>query len=298
MTRKFFVATVCFFFSSPVLAGVEFEIEITDYGMANAFSSIASAMDAAGAEAAGEEESRTETSTVSVEGMKIKMGVGGGNGSEEMVFNGDRAEMIFISHGERAYMVIDEATVAAAGAEIEKQLAGADAQIQKMLESVPADQRPALEQLMKQNMPPQMRGQETSQRKAEMRRTGETATRNGYPCVKYEVLVDGRKVRELWVTDWNNIEGGDEAVDAFENMGDFFVVLENALPDFGQGPGMEDNPFSNMRELGGFPVVTREFDDYGELESEAQLRSATRRALDPDAFDPPSGYKRQEMFRR
>lgn len=298
MTNKLFATAVLSCLASPALAGVEFEIEVTNHGAASSFSSIASAMDAAGAGTAEQEQSRTETTTVAVEGLNIKMGVGGGNGAEEMVFNGDRAEMIIISHGEQAYMVIDEATVTDAGAEIEKQLAGADAQIQKMLESVPADQRPALEQLMKQNMPPQMQGQQPPRRQAEIRRTAETATKNGYPCVKYEVLVDGRKVRELWVTDWNNIEGGNEAIDAFENMGDFFVDIENALPDFGQGSGMEDNPFSNMRELGGFPVVTKEFDDYGELESEAQLRSATPRTFGPDAFTPPAGYKRQDMFGR
>ncbi len=51
-----------------------------------------------------------------------------------------------------------------------------------------------------------------------------------------------------------------------------------------------------MKELGGFPVVTREFDDYdGSLEGETALRSARRQTLDPDAFEPPKGYRLRSM---
>ena len=46
----------------------------------------------------------------------------------------------------------------------------------------------------------------------------------------------------------------------------------------------------------GFPVVTRELGDDDSLEGESILRSARRQTLDPDAFEPPSGYKRREMF--
>ena len=51
-----------------------------------------------------------------------------------------------------------------------------------------------------------------------------------------------------------------------------------------------------MKELGGFPVVTSEFGEDGSLEGESALRSAKRQTIDPDAFEPPSGYKRQEML--
>ncbi len=63
------------------------------------------------------------------------------------------------------------------------------------------------------------------------------------------------------------------------------------------GPSVDDNVFEHMKELGGFPVVTRDFGDGGSLEGETALRSAKRQTIDPDAFEPPSGYKRQEMFR-
>ena len=60
--------------------------------------------------------------------------------------------------------------------------------------------------------------------------------------------------------------------------------------------GLSDNPYQHMAEIDGFPVVTREFGDDGSLEDESTLRSSQRRTLDPDAFEPPAGYKRRSMF--
>jgi hypothetical protein len=116
--------------------------------------------------------------------------------------------------------------------------------------------------------------------------------------VKYEVFRDGRKTREMWVTDWKNVEAGSESAAVFEDMASFFHEMMENLPDFGGGgPGPDDNVFEHMKELGGFPVVTREFAEDGSLEGESVLRSALRRTIDPDEFEPPAGYKRQEMFR-
>lgn len=133
--------------------------------------------------------------------------------------------------------------------------------------------------------------------KSEFRKTSERATHNGYPCVKYDVLREGRKTCELWVTDWTNLEGGADVVEVFEEMSDFFQQMLDSIPNFGEHDSADQPFFDHMRDLGGFPVVTREFDENGDLESEATLKSAVRKTLDPDAFEPPSGYKRQEMFR-
>ena len=132
----------------------------------------------------------------------------------------------------------------------------------------------------------------------EVRNTGERATKNGYPCVKYEVVQDGRKIRELWVTDWSNVEGGAEARDAFKDMADFFQEMMDALGDAagGAGGGFFDGVNSYAENFGnGFPVVTRGFDEDGGLEDESSLRGSRRQRLDPSAFEPPSGYKRMSM---
>jgi hypothetical protein len=149
--------------------------------------------------------------------------------------------------------------------------------------------------MMKQHMPAAQ--QPMARPKTELKKTSERAKKNGYPCVKYEVWKCGRKISELWVTDWSNITGGKEVAGVFEDMADFMREMMDAMPQMGgDGSDLNENTFEHMKETGGFPVVTREFASDGSLGSETTLGSARRTSLDPDAFEPPSGYKRQEMF--
>ncbi len=126
-----------------------------------------------------------------------------------------------------------------------------------------------------------------------------------YPCVRYVVLHNGKKKRELLVTGFNNIEGGVELRKTINDKADLFKEM---MESFSKMSGkMEigdqfDNGFfqymeelnQDMKEMDKFPVVTRVFDEEdGSLESETVLKSAKRRTLDPAEFEPPSGYKRR-----
>ena len=260
------------FLATPLLAGVVYEIEVKDHEQSPP---------------------KSESIQAAVEGRHLKMGIAsGGEGAQgDMIFRGDRREMVYVDHEHKTYTVIDETAIG----QVAGHLSQAERMMQEALKNVPADKRAMVEQMMKQKLPQAQAAPERP--KSELKKTSERADKNGYPCVKYEVLRDGRKIRELWVTDWSNVEGGSEVVGAFEDMADFFSDLMDSMPNFGdKGPG-GDPAFEHMREIGGFPVVTREFDDYdGSLEGESTLRSARRQTLDPDAFEPPAGYKRQEMF--
>ena len=255
---------------TPALAGVVYEIEVTDHEQSPP---------------------KTESIEAAVEGRHLKMGIAAGStgGKGDMIFRGDRREMVVVDHKDKSYTVIDGAAMQ----QIAGQVSKAMSQMQEALKNVPEDKRKMIEEMMKQRLP-----QETAPQppKSELRKTGERGEKNGYPCVKYEIWRDGRKLRELWVTDWDNVEGGSEVVDTFEDMADFFKELMDSIPDFGQGGQSGDPAFEHMREIGGFPVVTREFGDDGSLEDESTLRSARRRTLDPAEFEPPSGYKRRSML--
>jgi hypothetical protein len=257
--------------AGPALAGVVYEIEVTDH-----------------------EQSPPKTASIEMAaaGKNLKMEIlpgESGRGKGEMIFRGDRREMVVVDEDDKSYYVMDEATMR----QLAGQVAGVMGQMQEALKNVPESERRKIEEMMKQRMPQQ---QAPSRPTSELRKTGERGTHNGYPCVKYEVYRDGRKIREMWVTDWDNIEGGRDVVGAFEEMADFFKELTDSIPDFGQGGDVGDPMFEHMRELGGFPVVTREFGDDGALEDESSLRSARRRTLDPAEFEPPAGYKRRTML--
>ena len=256
---------------APALAGVVYEIEVTDHEQSPP---------------------KSESIQAAVEGRNLKLGIAsGGRGKQgHMIYRGDRREMVVVDHENRSYDVIDEAAMK----QIAGQLGNAMGAMEEALKNLPKERRAQIEAMMKQRMPQQP----AARPRSELKKTGEKAVQNGYPCVKYEVLREGRKIRELWVTDWSNIEGGDDVVDAFEDMADFFSELMDSIPDFGQGGSSGDAAFWHMKEIGGFPVVTREFDDDGSLEGESTLRSARRQTLDPAAFEPPSGYKRRSMLGR
>jgi hypothetical protein len=256
--------------ASPLVAGVVFEIETTDHDASPP---------------------KVESTQVQAEGKNLKMGIApgdrGGRGGT-VLFRGDRRELVVVDHDDKSYMVIDQEALRQIG----EQLAGVNDQIAEALKNVPEEQRAMVEKMMKERMP-----QQAVKRPAiDVRKTGDRGEKNGYPCVKYEVLRDGRKIRELWVTDWGNVEGGDEVADSFRSMAEFMKQFLDQLPAGGAPGGLGDDVFSQLSELPGFPVVTRELDDDGSLESESSLRSSRRQALDPAEFEPPAGYKRRSMF--
>ncbi len=272
MNTRWILATLALLLTAPLYAGVVYEIEVKDHEQSPP---------------------KTESIQAAVEGRHLKMGIASkGKGAQgDMIFRGDRREMVVVDHENKTYHLIDEEAVKG----IAGQLSEADRMMKEALKNVPEDKRAMIEQMMKQKMPAGTQLPE-QRPKSELKKTSERGDQNGYPCVKYEVWRDGHKLRELWVTDWSNVEGGSDVVDAFEGMADFFRQMMDSLPNMGGGGPADNNAFEHMKELGGFPVVTRDFNDDGSLEGETTLRSAKRQTIDPDAFEPPSGYKRQEMF--
>ncbi len=255
--------------AAPLAAGVVFEVETKDHDASPP---------------------RAETTEVSAEGKNLKMDVTAGErgGTGKAIFRGDRGEMVITDDQKKEYVVLDRQAME----QLAAQLGAVSSQIAEALKSVPEGQRAAVEQMMKQRMPQQAPERPVLQ----VRNTGERGEHADYPCVKYVVTRDGRTVRELWVTPWANIEGGEEAAEAFLAMADFMSELLEALPAGGGPGGLTDNPFIEMKELDGFPVVTRNFDEGGGLEDESTLRSARRRTIDPSEFEPPAGYKRRSML--
>lgn len=250
--------------------------------------------------------SGSHRSEMSVEKPNLKMEILRGSDAEpgevkdEVIWRGDRREMVVVDHRDKSYMVIDGKAVEEMG----KQLGEAQKLVQGMkipdqvLENMTKEQREQLEKLRNQQGGAggaAMGGPAGPTR--EFRKTGERGTKQGYPVVRYDVLRDGEKIRELWVTDWDNITGSREVVGVFGEMASFFNELMDSFGEMaGSGGffGADGNPLEDFTKVGGFPVVTRSFEG-GELESETVLESVTERDLDPDAFEPPKGYRLRTM---
>lgn len=268
MNRRALILVTALMLGSSAFAGVVYEVEVTDHT---------------------EDPATVSASRVSVEGDLVKMDVtsGGTDIAGEMIFRGDRKEMVVVNNEDKTYFVLDEEQMKALAAQISQAMSA----MEQALAAVPEGQRAKMEEMMKQRMPMQMEPREP----AELKKTGDSDTVGGYPCVRYEVWRGGIRERELWVTQWKNIEGGADAVQAFEDMSAFFKEMLDSLPQMGDR-SFADSAFEHLKEMGGMPVVTREFADDGTLESEARLTSASSRSLDPADFEPPKDYKRKDMF--
>ncbi|MFQ5351215.1 MAG: DUF4412 domain-containing protein [Thermoanaerobaculia bacterium] len=240
---------------------------------------------------------------MSVEGKNLKMEIASGDDSgvrDEAIFNGDRRQMVVVDHRDKAYMVIDGESVERLGGQMQGQMQQMMKELEKQMEGLDPKQREMMEKMLKgkTGAPGAAPSAAPRRSRSEFKNSGDRATKEGYPCVRYDVLRDGEKIQELWVTDWSNVRGGGEVAGAFREMASFYGELMDSLEDMMGGAGFfnaDRNPVESFTKIDGFPVVTRSFED-GDLESETVLRSARRRTLDPDAFEPPSGYKRRSML--
>ena len=206
-----------------------------------------------------------------------------------MIFREQGREFIAIDHEEKEYYVIDEATMERIGT----QMNSAMQQMQQALEDMPPEQRAMAEQMMKQHLPAPAEEAEP----LTVKKTGDGDTINGFDCEYYEVQQDGAKIRDLCITGWDDIDGGREAADSMLAMAGFF---EKMAEQFSAGAGMDvmaeqRDLFRHMRELEGYPVLSREFDETGRLESESRLKSAKSSDIDPSLFSPPQGYRQKDL---
>jgi hypothetical protein len=208
-----------------------------------------------------------------------------------MIFREKTREFIAIDHEQKEYYVIDEAAMERIGG----QLSTAMQQMQDALADMPPEQRAMAEQMMKQHLPAPAPAPAPAP--MTVRKTGASETINGFRCEYYEVQQQGAKIRELCVTDWSDIDGGRDPADSMLAMAGFF---DKMAQQFSSGSGMDvmeqqRELFQHMRELGGYPVLTREFDDSGRVESESRLKSAGTSDIDPALFDPPQGYRKKDL---
>ena len=87
----------------------------------------------------------------SVKGNKIKMDyyTNGNNKESSMIYDGDKKEMITISHTEKAYQIMDEQTIS----KMASQMNEAMAQMEAAMKDLSPKEREMMKQMMKGRMP-------------------------------------------------------------------------------------------------------------------------------------------------
>ncbi|MGH7885455.1 MAG: hypothetical protein ACRENO_07145, partial [Thermodesulfobacteriota bacterium] len=162
--------------------------------------------------------------------------------------------------------------------ELNKKFAEFD--IEKMLKDVPEAQREFVRQQMEKSMPKQTAAKKIS--KPDLKLVGNEKY-NNFSSRKYLLKSEGEETN-LWVTEWNNIEGGKEISQAFINLGTFFDGMVEALSQLpGADKRGENNFLRIMDDVNGFIHSSKSFES-GKLKSESKLLKSYKRDVNPAEF--------------
>ncbi len=233
-------------------------------------------------------------SQMMVVGNNIKITVAAATGAPEgdMSFLGDVGEigeLIYNNDEDRTYYRINQQLMD----DLKAQMGDMEAQMREALAGIPEAQRRAI--MERAGGMPGMPGMaQVTPPEIELRSTGERDTKAGYPCVRYELVVDGRVSQHMWMTEWSNVEGAGALGQAFGRFGDFTKAMIESLP-FG---GMMGDPTGWMardfRER--VAIVTIDLSEAGEPISETVLTDVSRREVALSEFGPKEGYREERMM--
>ena len=207
----------------------------------------------------------------------------------EMIFNNSAKNMTIISHDQKSYMVMDQNSVSSMKNQINQAM-------EQALANVPAEQRGMVEKMMKQRIPQMAPPQVTQEApKTDIRLTTRNDTINGYDCVFYEAYRNEQKQGEYCVSEWSELDASDNIETSFKNMSEF---MEGMLEQFSDMAPirMDNNPFSYMKDIGGFPVFSRQYTN-GKIIQETTLSSITESSIDDAVFQAPEGYQTESFAR-
>jgi len=235
------------------------------------------------------------TVQISTSGANTRLEINSVSSAEAggMIFHGERGEMIILDHAQGSYMIIDQARMNA----MASQLSQAMTQMQEALAAMPPEQRALAEQMMQRQFPTAAPKQTSKQSPDIINDLGSHGEVAGIKCRNYEVMRDGRKVRELCMSDWDDIAGGQETAQALKDVAGFFESMRQAFPGAGamEAFDRQQELFGHMNELDGYPILYRDFSASGALERQVILTSARQEDVSPGFFEPPEGYKLQEL---
>ncbi|NIS09882.1 MAG: DUF4412 domain-containing protein [Candidatus Dadabacteria bacterium] len=168
------------------------------------------------------------------------------------------------------------------------------AELEKQMAVMSEEERAMMEQMMKGKLPS---ANDTKHVEPVLKQTGSDKV-SGYSCTKYDVYKGSEKVRELCVTNWSNIEGGNEIKTSLLGMTKFMEDLSKSISKtsgfIASTADFEKNVFNEINKLNGFPVQTIDYTS-GEVTGISTFKSSKKTNLDTSIFNPPAGYKLEKF---
>jgi hypothetical protein len=261
-------------------AGAVFSIEVEDFTEGNQFFD-------------GGESYITVTK---IEGDRMRSDTQGEDGkvATTVIFLGETDEMYMVDHKKKTYLVMDRESMEALG----KQMSEVMQQMEAALAQVPPGQREMMEKMMKEKLGADPNYKEPSP--PVVKNLGEKGSVNGIVCEWKEVTRDDVLSEKACVCDQGEIAGGEEMVAIAQEMQDFAAGLSelaNSASSFKMfgGETMAEIGMTMTADLGGFSLISEDFDGEGKLMRRSTFQSAEDVAVAVEEFTPPSGYKKQTM---
>ncbi len=231
------------------------------------------------------------TVQISTEGRESRIEITSVSSNESggMIYRSGKKEMIAMDHEAREYYVIDQATMDRMAAQVRSAME----QTEAALESMSSEERALAEQMIQRSLSAGAEAKVDYKLVA----SGKDDEIAGFDCSYYGVMEEGRKVRDLCVTPWSEIAEGKQAAEAMMELADFFENMRKAFAGAGGLDAMDrqQEMFAYMEELGGYPVLSRDYDLNGRIESESRLQAARSEEISASLFEPPPGYQQLEL---
>ena len=231
------------------------------------------------------------TGLMMVEGNKLKMTIDTtGAKQSTVIYRGDREEILVLNNEDHTWRAMDKATMVNLGQQINPAMEQIQKRMEEMYKNMSSEKRAMLEKMFaSQGINPAMMGGKID---IQIKKTGETQTINGYPCVKYETWQDDNKVAEHWVTDWKQVPGSQEAQVVFKDMAAFSKEVSQSAFKGNGGPA---SFFESMGKIEGYPVLTRIFSE-GKIVTESRLTGVEEKPVSAEEFDPSKDYVKKDFL--
>lgn len=194
-----------------------------------------------------------------------------------LIYRGDKQTIWVIKDSDKSYMEMTKASIDAMG----QKLDGAMAQMKAEMEKMTPEQRKMMEGHL-----PAMSGMSEGEKPPRVaKKTGETKTINGFPCVKYTIHVGDQLHSEVWATPMSKFGVSKADMQVLTDMAKMFESITARFKSKGAGSMM------NPDGIDGVPVSTTTFDDEGKPTGVMEFQSVAHGAVDAAQFEVPAGYK-------
>lgn len=221
-----------------------------------------------------------------IEGRKMRMqtDMSGKGDTSTMIFRGDLDLIWIINEGKKSYIEMDKKTMDAMG----QQMSLAMKQMEERMAQMPPEQRKMMENMMKGRVP-----QAHKYAKTTVKKRGKRDKINGYRCRWYDVLRDGRRIREMCVSKLKDIGIKKKTFDVFKDMARFYSGLFESMksnPMF----RMEENPFEEFEKMDGYPILTRKYKG-AVIVGETAFKAVEHKRFKKSLFKVPAGYTKESL---